>query len=76
LIFAEQSYISVFTDAGYVEENSSQRKFSDFPIGFGAGLAFKTSVGVFKLDYALGDSEENPLELSAGKIHFGYVSFF
>jgi hypothetical protein len=49
---------------------------TDTPLGFGVGTSFETKAGIFALTYALGQQFDNPIELRAGKIHFGFTSLF
>lgn len=70
------SYLSVFSDGGYYEKNDIQSYVQDTPIGFGAGINFETAAGIFSFNYAVGKQFDNPIELRAAKIHFGYTSIF
>jgi hypothetical protein len=49
---------------------------TDWPYGFGAGISFETSAGVFGVSLAYGKQLGNPIDFSAPKVHFGYVSLF
>jgi hemolysin activation/secretion protein len=69
------SNIFIFYDQGYYE-NSSAVYRKDHPYGFGAGLSFGTSLGIFSLSYGLGSQQNNPILLKNGKIHFGYIAYF
>jgi len=70
------SYLSVFYDRAYVENNSNNQSFSDRPYGFGAGFAFETTSGTFALNYAIGSQQNNPIQFRTAKIHFGYINYF
>jgi len=70
------SYINVFYDACYYENNSINNRVIDRPYGFGAGITFETRQGVFSISYALGKQFNNPVSFKSGKVHLGYVSFF
>ncbi len=76
LLTGENSYLFSFFDLGYVENKTAQINTTDFPLGFGAGVTFDTSAGVFGLSYALGRQFGNPIDFSSGKIHFGFLSLF
>ena len=76
MLLGRNSYIYLFTDFGYIEDVTNEKKVYDTPLGFGAGLTFDTKVGVFGISYALGRQLGNPVDFRAAKIHFGYVSFF
>lgn len=70
------SYLFIFADGAYYENNAVNRNITDRPIGFGLGISFATKIGIFSLTYALGKQFDNPIDARAGKIHFGIVSFF
>jgi hypothetical protein len=70
------SFFSVFSDGGYYESNSVGNYISDTPYGIGAGISFETNAGIFTFNYAIGKQFDNPLDLRAAKIHFGFINFF
>lgn len=70
------SYFSLFGDQGIYESRSENGYFQDHPFGIGAGISFETKAGIFTFNYAVGKQLENPIELRAAKIHFGFVNFF
>ncbi|MBQ7489225.1 MAG: BamA/TamA family outer membrane protein [Bacteroidales bacterium] len=70
-LFARIAYFNIFFDAAWYERNLQGSYVSDFPFGFGAGLAFDTKAGIFFLNYALGRQFGNPISFKNGKIHFG-----
>ena len=70
------SFLSVFSDAAYYENNSNETYVKDWPIGIGAGISFETGAGIFTLNYALGRQFGNPFYFRSGKIHFGFINFF
>ena len=76
LLFSTNSYFSVFADWAYVQSKSRTQNLTDQLIGFGAGLALETKIGIFGISYALGSSQQIPLELKNAKVHFGYVNLF
>jgi len=71
----KNSHLFTFFDQGYYE-NNSVKYYKDNPYGFGAGIAFGTNIGIFSVSYALGKQMNNPILLSNGKIHFGYIAYF
>lgn len=75
-ILEENSNFFVFFDQGYYEDRLKSGTTIDNPYGFGAGVNFETGPGVFSLSYALGKQFDNRISLKAGKIHFGFISFF
>ncbi|MEX2379486.1 MAG: hypothetical protein WD530_01985 [Vicingaceae bacterium] len=70
------SFFSVFSDGGYYESESMSNFIKDTPIGVGAGMSFETGAGIFSINYAIGKQFDNPFDLRAGKIHFGFISLF
>ncbi len=73
---SRNSFLYLFFDGGYVEDRSFDPFSHDTPYGFGAGFNFETKAGIFGVSYALGHQQNNPIELRAAKIHFGYVNNF
>lgn len=74
-ILEQNSYLFAFYDLSYYE-NHVKNKLKDTPYGFGSGISFGTSQGIFSISYALGKQLNNPLLLRNGIIHFGYISYF
>ena len=74
-ILDQNSFLFAFYDQSWYERNTSNY-LSDTPRGFGTGISFGTSVGIFSLSYALGQQFNNPILLRDSKIHFGYVAYF
>lgn len=70
----KNSRVFAFFDQSWYENRSLFTR--DIPFGFGAGFAFATDIGTFSILYALGSQQGNPIQLSDGKIHFGYLAFF
>jgi len=75
-ILEQNSYLYVFGDGAWYENNEVSRYIQDTPFGFGAGISFETKAGIFSINYALGKQFSNPIELRSGKIHFGIVNYF
>jgi len=75
-ILEQNSYLYVFGDGAWYENNSISQYVHDTPYGFGAGISFETKAGIFSINYALGKQFDNPIELKSGKIHFGIVNYF
>ena len=74
--FESNSYLSLFTDLGLLE-NIERERAEEMFIGFGAGISFETQRGIFNLVYALGTSETaGPLNLNSSKIYFGFTTRF
>ncbi len=75
-ILEKNSYLYVFGDGAWYENNSSNQYVHDTPYGFGTGISFETKGGIFSLNYALGKQFNNPIQLGNGKISFGIVNYF
>jgi outer membrane protein assembly factor BamA len=70
---ARTSRVFLFLDSGYVEQLDTgiTRRLEEL-LGYGAGMAIQTRLGVFVLNYALSDNEgewRSPLD---GIVHFGF----
>ena len=70
------SYFSLFSDGGYYENNNVETYINDTPFGIGAGISFETKAGIFTFNYAVGKQFDNPIQLRAAKVHFGFINFF
>ena len=75
-LFDANSFVSLFWNGAYVEQNTYDAYMSDYPWGFGAGLSFETKAGIFNISYALGKRYDNPIQFKAAKIHFGLTATF
>ena len=75
-ILDRNSYLALFSDGGYYESNTVSGYDKDTPIGIGAGINFETKAGIFSFNYAFGKQRDNPFDLGAAKIHFGFVNIF
>lgn len=71
----QNSYLFLFFDQSWYENKLASTR-RDSPYGFGGGLTFGTQLGMFSISYGLGKQLNNPILLSNGNIHFGYVSYF
>lgn len=78
LLLGQNSYLYAFGDYAYVDAKTINLPDieSDYPFGFGFGISFETSVGIFGISLAYGSQQGNPLDFAAPKVHFGYVSLF
>jgi hypothetical protein len=75
-ILEQNSYLYLFFDGAYYENDGLDKFVSDRPYGFGLGMSFETKAGIFSISYALGKQFDNPLLFRSAKIHFGFVNFF
>ncbi|MFY0591475.1 ShlB/FhaC/HecB family hemolysin secretion/activation protein [Roseivirga sp.] len=79
VFFDETSYLSLFSDFGYIKGDFEEVGLSgeEFILGIGAGINFSTGNGIFNFVYALGTSESTGgLNFNQSKIHFGYTTRF
>ncbi len=73
-----ESRIFLFWDFGYFSRRLKDslggylEKISDSRSGFGLGLKINTRLGIYEVDYALGQNDK----FSEGKIHFGISNRF
>lgn len=75
-ILEQNSYLYLFFDGAYYENNSINNYISDFPFSFGSGISFETKAGIFSVSYAVGRQFNNPILFRSAKIHFGFVNYF
>lgn len=77
LLVGRNSYFYAFGDYAYLEDRRIGLKTEyDRPLGFGSGLTFETTAGVFGISLAVGRLSGEPLDFRNPKVHFGYVSVF
>ncbi len=75
----ETSYLLLFTDVGYVEQDfvNQPTKVIEWPLGVGTGISFATNSGIFNFVYALGTSNSTgAINFNQSKIHFGFTTRF
>lgn len=79
VFFDETSYLSLFSDLGFLKSDFADQgqNIEEFVLGLGAGINFSTGNGIFNFVYALGTSESTGgLNFNQSKIHFGYTTRF
>jgi len=77
VILDQNSFLSFpFIDYGRVHSLKDGSKSWENTFGAGIGLNFATGAGIFNVSFAIGKRDEIPVDFSAAKIHFGYVSLF
>jgi outer membrane protein assembly factor BamA len=77
LLLGDNSFLSVFSDYGYLENITNRVRVFQRPWGIGAGLNFETKAGVFGVSLATGRYDSGlPFDWRAAKFHLGYVSLF
>ncbi|MEK6481449.1 BamA/TamA family outer membrane protein [Catalinimonas sp. 4WD22] len=70
-----QSYLYVFYDQSVLGYQLAGH-YQGTPLGLGLGLSITTDVGLFNFAYAIGKVQNQPIDFSLSKIHFGYISRF
>ena len=77
-LLSRNSFIQLFWNGAYLKNNAIENVVvkEDTPFGFGAGINFETSSGIFNIAYALGRQQNNPIEFRTAKIHFGLTGYF
>gem|GEM_PF-284269 len=77
LLLGPNSFLSAFTDWGYLENLTAQNRIFLRPLGLGAGLNFETRAGIFGISAAVGRRDVGQsVDFRATKFHLGYVSLF
>jgi outer membrane protein assembly factor BamA len=76
LNLGKNSAFFLFSDIGWYQAKQVGNISSDTPFGFGTGMNIDTKAGIFKLIYAVGKQQGNPVKLSNSKVHFGYSARF
>ncbi len=71
-----KSYLFAFYDQSIYDLAVNSTRQGDHPLGLGLGLTLSTETGLFRLVYALGQSEDQPMTFNQAKIHFGFTSRF
>jgi outer membrane protein assembly factor BamA len=75
-LLSQNAFASLFFDGGAVANRAIEDRSWSYPIGFGAGLRFETKAGIFGLSYALGGTDDEPVQFRNTKVHFGYINYF
>jgi outer membrane protein assembly factor BamA len=71
------SFLFVFTDAGWVKARYQKVNLKNTFISTGLGMAFETKFGLLNISYAMGKRNDVKFNIrGASKIHFGYVNYF
>ncbi|MFN8254140.1 MAG: BamA/TamA family outer membrane protein [Bacteroidales bacterium] len=76
LFFGQNSNLFAFSDFAIYKVISVENSFINRLVGLGLGLNLDTKAGVFRIIYALGKEQQNPLKLSNSKIHIGFNARF
>lgn len=71
----QSSAFFLFYDQGWYERIAGGYS-TDRPFGFGVGAMIGTENSTFRIYYALGKEQGNPVLLRNGKVHFGFINRF
>jgi outer membrane protein assembly factor BamA len=71
----QYAHFLVFTDWAWLQ-NKVLGQQQNFVYAVGLGLVLGSENGQFKLSYGLGTQLGQPLQLNAGKLHVGFISYF
>ncbi|MCC6600526.1 MAG: hypothetical protein IT223_07605 [Crocinitomicaceae bacterium] len=75
-LFDVNSAVYLFADQNWYERKDLLSYIHDTPVGFGAGLNFDTSAGIFTFNYALAQQFDNPILVRNAKLSFGFRNVF
>lgn len=75
-ILEQNSYLFVFTDYAYLENQVSNVDRFLRPWGLGIGLTYETKAGMVSVTYAVGQVKDFPFQPSRGRIHVGLINQF
>jgi len=76
LLLSQDSYLSFpFIDFAITKIDLQDNSWDHF-IGFGGGLSFQTTAGLFNFSIAIGKSNDIPIDFKRPKVHFGYLNVF
>lgn len=70
-----KSAVMAFIDQAWFDRIAGG-SVSDTPFGFGVGALIGTENSTFRIFYALGREQNNPVLVRNGKVHFGFINRF
>lgn len=71
------SFLFLFTDAGFTKTQFQDTRFSNNFFSTGLGLSLETGFGILNVSYAIGKRDDIKFDIrDASKIHFGYINYF
>jgi outer membrane protein assembly factor BamA len=77
LLLGLNSFLSAFTDYGYIENVTYRTRSFLRPVGLGVGMNFETKAGIFGISVAVGRRDVGQgVDFRSAKFHLGYVSLF
>ncbi len=76
-VTATNSYLFLFSDAGFTRTKFQSTNFTNNFISAGLGINFEAKFGILNVSYAIGKRNDVKFNLrEASKIHFGYINYF
>lgn len=75
-LFDHSGNLFLFFDGMAYARRLPDKRTTDLPFGFGAGITLGTRAGQFSLSYAIGREQGNPVSSRASRIHFGIINRF
>jgi len=70
----ESSFFSVFSDWALID--NEQLEINNQLFGIGTGLDLSTQAGIFSMNLAVGQDNDNPFDLQRTRLHLGYINVF
>ena len=71
-----KTFLHLFFDQAIANNPMATNTKTTSPFGFGLGLNIASKTGIFSVSYALGKTNNDPINYSNGKIHFGVINYF
>lgn len=75
-LFERNSVLYLFSDIAWIQNNTLNPAYFDFPYSFGLGLDLFTNAGIFSLNYGVAALNNNPIDFRSAKVHIGYKNRF
>lgn len=75
-LFEENASVYVFSDIGWLEECTINTYEQFLPLSVGIGTFFRTGLGRFSINFALGKNPESGWAWNASKVHLSYSNAF
>lgn len=70
----ESSFFSIFGDWALLD--NQQLDTDNQLLGIGTGLDLSTQAGIFSMNLAVGQDNDNPFDFQRARLHLGYVNVF
>ena len=74
-LYEKNANLKAFFDGAYVQ-NINNFETVSYLMSIGIGASIETKAGIFKIDYAMGKFENEPISFNNAKVHFGYLNTF